>query len=622
MVSPLWNACSEGNIQIVLPLLHNASPADIEIRDHTGATPLQEAVKNGHVDVVKALLDKGADASFATTQGHPEMYTANPEIIELLNNSSTKAVINGLPPQDHTYPQDPHSDPSKRFYPVPVPPYGYYPPMGPIHTLHDGSPAYYQSHPMPLGENGGYGNLPPPEVARYIPCRYFPACRYGSSCLFAHPPGPYYPGPPPAPTQYPAPYDPMTQQQYTHNYYPPPPPSFHPSAPVPPHINPVSPPPAPVHTPPHPSMIHARSGSEALSPVQAPFSPASAPAPAPYGPMSPVSPSYPQPAHAPLPLSIPALPPPPQPATAPGPRSPQSMYPNGPISAPPFAVRQDLSPYPSQGPLTHPTYPEVNGGQKSPVRAQGENYGPPPTFRQGISHNRRGGMRRGSFGGNRKPACLFYPAGRCRNGDDCRFPHVVPDAPAAQPQSSARGPRARDGGANGIGTIEEDITAMNVQDDTQPRRNGTTNSSRSQSTDPGNRSRGIKSNGPRVEKKPIIRQRVPNPDEFPLLGGSTSTSSRSSVNGAPAVNGPAGPTAAQVLQAPAPLRKESQKESVAPSSSPEEHQAKSQSESRLIEVNGAQPNGTSNGTASKLPVTFAAAATGTHDPAKEVSVSA
>lgn len=28
--------------------------------DHTGATPLQEAVKNGHLDVVKALLDKGS----------------------------------------------------------------------------------------------------------------------------------------------------------------------------------------------------------------------------------------------------------------------------------------------------------------------------------------------------------------------------------------------------------------------------------------------------------------------------------------------------------------------------------------------------------------------------------
>lgn len=28
--------------------------------DHTGVTPLIEAIKNGHVEVVKALLDKGS----------------------------------------------------------------------------------------------------------------------------------------------------------------------------------------------------------------------------------------------------------------------------------------------------------------------------------------------------------------------------------------------------------------------------------------------------------------------------------------------------------------------------------------------------------------------------------
>lgn len=81
MPSPLWNAASEGNIGVLLALLHNASPADVEIKgmslclvsalsrvflkfhfliDHSGATPLQEAVKNGHLDVVKALLDKGS----------------------------------------------------------------------------------------------------------------------------------------------------------------------------------------------------------------------------------------------------------------------------------------------------------------------------------------------------------------------------------------------------------------------------------------------------------------------------------------------------------------------------------------------------------------------------------
>lgn len=71
-------------------------------------------------------------------------------------------------------------------------------------------------------------------------------------------------------------------------------------------------------------------------------------------------------------------------------------------------------------------------------------------------------MRRGSFGGNRKPACLFYPSGRCRNGDECRFPHVIPDAPA-QPQLGTRGSRARDG-ANDISTIEENFTTVNVRD--------------------------------------------------------------------------------------------------------------------------------------------------------------
>ena len=386
--------------------------------------------------------------------GSPDTYTTNPEIIELLKNASSQ----GLPPQDHSYPQDPHVDPSKRFYPVHIPHYGYYPSIAPVPSLPDGSPAFYQPPPVPLGGDGAYGNLPPPEVARFIPCRYYPACRYGPSCIFAHPQGPYYPGPPPAPapapTQYPTPYDPMTQQQYTQNYYPPPP-SFHPPPPVPPHMNPVSPPPPlPVHTPPHPPIVHARSPSDALSPVQTPLQ-------APYGPMSPASPSYPQPAHAPLPLSIPTLPPPHQPTTAPGPQSPQSVYPNGPVSAPPFAVRRDPSSYPP-GPHAHSPYSEVNGGPKSPVLPQGENFGPAPAYRQGMNHNRRGGMRRGSFGGSRKPACLFYPAGRCRNGDECRFPHVILDTPA-QPQLGTRGSRTRDG-ANDISTIEENFTTMNVRD--------------------------------------------------------------------------------------------------------------------------------------------------------------
>lgn len=87
MVSPLWKACSDGNLDHVAEMLKEATSVDIEIKgefppfdplklcariksrfclsltrfvtDHTGVTPLIEAVKNGHIEVVRALLDQG-----------------------------------------------------------------------------------------------------------------------------------------------------------------------------------------------------------------------------------------------------------------------------------------------------------------------------------------------------------------------------------------------------------------------------------------------------------------------------------------------------------------------------------------------------------------------------------
>lgn len=55
-----------------------------------------------------------------------------------------------------------------------------------------------------------------------------------------------------------------------------------------------------------------------------------------------------------------------------------------------------------------------------------------------------------------------------------------------------------------------------------------------------------------------VRQRVPNADDFPVLAGSVTPPSRRS----PGPHLPNGPTAAQVLQAPAPARKDSSKDIV------------------------------------------------------------
>ena len=321
-----------------------------------------------------------------------------------------------MPPQQPAYTHDPSADPAKQYYGMPPQgAYGYYPPGPP---MVEGAQGYYPP-PTSAGDQqwpGGPGNLPPADVARYIPCRYFPACRYGASCMFLHPQGPYYQGSIPSPIQYPGPYDPMAQQGYPPNYYAMPPPSFQPPNGVPQHMNPMSPQVGPQH---HSPIAHARSGSEIVSPVH--FSPNTVPPPISYGAMSPVTPAYPHPGQAPVPLSIPPLPPLQQQGPPQVSQSPPAMYhnsqPGAPVPASPFVARQDASgQYPSQGMNGHAAFPEVNGGPKSPqLQPSTDGYGPGPGYRENVGHARRGSVRRGSFAG-RKPPCLFFPSGRCKNG--------------------------------------------------------------------------------------------------------------------------------------------------------------------------------------------------------------
>ncbi|KAI0936709.1 hypothetical protein AcV5_004781 [Taiwanofungus camphoratus] len=626
MVSALWKACSEGNLEDVLELLKEATSIDIEIKDHTGVTPLIEAIKNGHIEVVRALLDRGVDPTNACSQGPPEQFTTDPAILELLDAVKIKMSSNSPPIQEPAYAHDPSMDPTKSYYGPPAGAY-YYPgmPVG-APMLPEGAVPYYPAPPPVATEQvpGGLANLPPPEVARMIPCRYYPACRYGSSCIFAHPQAPYLQGPLPPPAQYPAPYDPMAPAPY-------PPPTYYamsqPSYQTSPTGIPMTAmsPSSGSHPPlPHPSMTHGRSSSEVVSPVQAPFSPSGAPPPMPYG-VSPMSPTYGHPGQAPVPVSIPSLPPL-QHSVVGGPQTPQqnvytSMSPNA-SGAMAYAVQRDLA-----GHFPPQVHPQV------------DSYAPGSVNREVMTRHRRGSARRPSFGGpGRKPPCLFFPSGRCRNGDECRFPHVLPDASAPHHPShfSARGghrPRPSVH-ANGITTIEEKLSVMTVQDDRQTSHsrhgtngtNGTEDSSRSQSTEPGSRrgfSQSYRSNHlpnvSRPEKKfsPPKPQRVPNADEFPVLT-STTPPLRSPGTHGPASTGYSGPTAAQVLQAPPPARKDSQ--SILRGTTPEQNSSSQGSQDGKLETSAVAPPQES--VVSELPVSFAAAATAAPDAAKEVSVSA
>ncbi|KAL0951467.1 hypothetical protein HGRIS_008155 [Hohenbuehelia grisea] len=642
MVSALWKACSEGNLETVQQLLRDASSVDIEIKDHTGATPLIEAVKNGHLEVVRALLDKGADPTNRSSQGLPEQYTSDSAILDLLHAAKDKLAMNGVVPQENGYTHDPQAEQGQAAYPPQGEMYTYYPTLNSAPPpLPEGAvyyPAPPSSQPMQDGQAPGDArNLPPPDIARFIPCRYFPACRYGGSCMFLHPPQtPFFPGPIPAPAQYAAPYDPMVSPPYPPNYYVPQP-GYQPpnGAPA---MSPMSPPSAPI-----PPMMHARSSSEIVSPSQqGPFSPQTAPPTLPYGPMSPISTAYhPGP---PIPMSIPPLPPA-QPQGVPPPPGPQSppMFNGPPGPVPPYGVRPDAhGQYPPPNAVPPVQAPLVNGIPKPQMPPAGPDAYP---YRD-AGHPRRGNGRRGSLAG-RKPPCFFFPAGRCKNGDDCRFPHVMPEIPAphAFPHHAGRGvgrpkpPMNGVNGVNGFNGIEEKLANMGVRDPRAP--NGVDNATRPQPTDAGGRPRfnGLKTNQSAVaarDKKPAVvpkpyLQRVPNADDFPVLAGSTTPPTRSpGLNGI--TNGFHGPTAAQVLQAPPPFRRrDSTRESSTRGTSPDSAKG-----AKAKEV---EPNGTTAEVApeptpvpstpapvpvvNKLPISFAAV-TSANAPevSNQVSVSA
>ena len=350
------------------------------------------------------MLTPGADPSNSSSS--PEQYTSDPAVLEILAVARTKFVPQGVPSEPVYLPEH-NGDVPKDYYPPPPPGPYYYPgmPLPPPPMLPEGGVAYYPPPPTHFVDHngsGGFGNLPPPEIARMIPCRYYPACRYGTSCIFAHPQAPYIQGPLPPPAQYPPPFDPMSPGHHYPPYYPVHPPSFQPptnGAPA----SAVSPTLSPTVTPQGipPPVIHGRSPSDASAPVPPPFNGAP---PVLYGPPPQYGPHVvvPIPSHSPIS----------------GPQSPQqAIYPpTSPNAIVPGPSQYPIPPvaYSHPGVIPNGNHHDPALSPKSPtMHPQSDMYAPP---HREAYHNRRGSARRSSFGIGRKPPCLFFPTGRCKNG--------------------------------------------------------------------------------------------------------------------------------------------------------------------------------------------------------------
>ncbi|TKY91001.1 hypothetical protein EX895_001000 [Sporisorium graminicola] len=467
MTATLFQASRDGNVELVASLIEEPS-LDIDARDETGLTALHHAVRGNHIDVVSQLLAKGANA---VDVAQDAALKQNPDLASIINNAlqhtqsasfQSAPVVDShggkqLPDGTVSYVQPPayqgHSgmDVSMHqqhalHHPMSQPMY----PFQPQHTFFD--PSHNPEHRGHAHKDSSSGSLPPPEVAKMIPCRFFPNCRYGDKCMFAHPvalpasasnAGPVSPG-----------QAHMFYQSPAYGY-----PAYGP----PQHFYSMAPPmpiqythagvPMPVHMPPPPHMAPVPHSAEQGDAYGNHFGAQSHQA---YE-------------------SNQVLEGKPESVTNDNP--PQATAESSPISAngdanadkatsaaetAAAAVDADVAGSSSAAAaasstnttsfsafMAHhatPFQPGPGAQNGVSVGADGSILTAPQTFSRGAKvAGRRGGASMGGSFGSRadfskrsteRPACHFFARSACKHGEDCRFPHILPDG------TDMRGPNA------------------------------------------------------------------------------------------------------------------------------------------------------------------------------------
>ncbi|WWC70812.1 uncharacterized protein I206_104764 [Kwoniella pini CBS 10737] len=455
----LHAACAEGRLEDVRAILSRGLE-NLETLDHTMCTPIVLAIRGNHYDVVRELLSAGAIVP-------PPQVTNDPAMLSILYPQP----MYGMPPQFMGMPPQEFYQQQSGFYPVdPQQQRGMFiPPPPPSGPRKDGG--------IPTSPNGGNSNnLPPAEVSKTIPCRNFPNCKYGASCVFFHPGSqPFFPGPGRS--------NGFAPQGYENVEYPVP----YPSAPAPyfvPNDQGFIPSQQPASEIPQQSESQQQIDSSTSLPVSVPqvqhvpsaiapvfvpgFQPPapttemmSPPPPSQFG-MSPLSPSM-------LGTSLPSIPPAEAffAAASPPPNSfmpPPSVGING---AAAHARRQSFNQQQQFGMQGKP----FGHGKKASFSG-----GPKPWL--GRPAGGAAGVKMGSWKDGNPPPCVFFAQGNCRNGDYCKFPHLDaegtdsrhPDivrGTIAPVQSYPRAPRRMMGGAGFNGPVDPSFRQQHYQQQQQ-----------------------------------------------------------------------------------------------------------------------------------------------------------